>query len=138
MPTRSVVAPSAATRRDPSQPEAAGNIEAIASDGLAKASLPDIAAIEADARLRPRRRHRDPLADGREMLELGFEATHRRRRRLGAGQRIEPPKQEMDAMHRQRAGLRPAGEDRVEMHRIAIPGNGGEPLLICLGEGSFR
>ena len=41
-------------------------------------------------------------------------------------------------MHDRRARLRPAGEDRVEMHRIAIAGNGGKPLLIGLGEGSFR
>ena len=52
MPTSSVVAPSAATRRDPSQLEAAGNIAAIASGVLAKASLPDIAAIASNERSR--------------------------------------------------------------------------------------
>ena len=90
------------------------------------------------ARLGPRRRHRDPLVDRREMLELGLEATHRRQRRLSAGERLEPPKQQVDAMHHRRAGLRPAGEDGVKMHRITVAGNSSEPRLIGLGEGSFR
>ena len=29
-------------------------------------------------------------------------------------------------MHDRRAGLRPAGENGVQMHRIAVAGNGGE------------
>ena len=36
------------------------------------------------------------------------------------------------------AGLRPAGEDGVEVHRIAVAGNWRKPRLIGLGEGSFR
>ena len=182
MPTSRVVAASAATRRAPIQPETDGNIAAIASGGLAKASLPDIPAIASNgrsrasagagtgspesasaawrdapnsttswaivipaatkrrmqARLGPCRRHRDALIDRREMLELGLEATHRRQRRLGAGQRVKSPKQQMDAMHDRHAGLRAAGEDGVEVHRVAVAGNGGEPRLIGLGEGSFR
>ena len=90
------------------------------------------------ARLGPRRRHRDPLVDRREMLELGLEATHRRQRRFSAGQRVEPPKQQVDAMHHRRAGLRPAGEDGVKVHRITVAGNSSKPRLIGLGEGSFR
>ena len=72
------------------------------------------------------------------MLELGFEATHRRQHRLGAGQRVEPPKQQVDAMHHRRAGLRPAGENGVKMHRVTIAGNGSELRLIGLGEDFFR
>ena len=45
------------------------------------------------------------------MLELGLEATHRRQRRLGAGQRVKSPKQQMHAVHDRNAGLRPAGEE---------------------------
>ena len=35
-------------------------------------------------------------------------------------------------------GLGPAGEEGVEVHRIAIAGNGGKPHLVGLGEGSAR
>ena len=72
------------------------------------------------------------------MLELGLEATHRRQRRLGLGQRVKSPKQQMHAMHDGNAGLRAAGEDRVEVHRVAVAGHCREPRLIGLGERSFR
>jgi hypothetical protein len=44
----------------------------------------------------------------------------------------------MDAVHHGHASLRPAGEKSVEVHRIAIAGNGGKPDLVSLGEGSAR
>jgi hypothetical protein len=72
------------------------------------------------------------------MLELSFQDTQGRQRRVSAGQRVEPPEQQVDAMRDRRASLRSAGEDGVEMHRIAVAGNGGEPRLIGRGEGSFR
>ena len=42
----------------------------------------------------------------------------------------------MDAMHHRHAGRGAAREDGVEMHRIAIAGNVGEPDLIGRREGS--
>jgi hypothetical protein len=93
---------------------------------------------EDNARLGSRRRHGDRLVDRHEMLELSFQDTQGRQRRVSAGQRVEPPEQQVDAMRDRRASLRSAGEDGVEMHRIAVAGNGGEPRLIGRGEGSFR
>ena len=44
----------------------------------------------------------------------------------------------MEAVHDRNPGLSPAGEESVEVHRIAIAGNGGELRLVGLGEGSAR
>jgi alkylhydroperoxidase family enzyme len=94
--------------------------------------------VQTRARFGPRPdRHRYGLVNRCEPLEVRLQATHRVLR-LGARQRIEPPQQQVDAMDDRNAGLSPAGEESVEVHRIAIAGNGGKPHLVGLGEGSAR
>ena len=80
------------------------------------------------------RNHCHRLINRDETIEACGQAPDCGRLRFHVCQHIECPQQQMDAVDRWRARLRTACGDCVEVHRIAVAGNGSKPHLVGHGE----